>query len=236
MEIIPGPEWKELTEELLKNRGTAIILGASDAGKSTLAKYLIKELLSRRVKVSLVDSDIGQSSLGLPGTISMKIFNKPEEMKIFKPDRIFFTGVFNPAKRVSAMIEGTRRMVDISKARGVKTILVDTTGLISGEIGVALKIGKIRALKPGQIIALQRYDELEQILSLIKGIRIHRLKVSGFAKKRSREEKNAAELRLIGKLQRARGNKLKDNKKLKRYLKGDNKRDYKIIIFRTGRK
>ena len=189
MAVIPEAEWKALAGELTVCGGTALLLGAVDSGKSTLAKYLVEELLWRGIRVSLVDSDIGQSSLGLPGTICMKVFNKPEDINIFKPERIFFVGVLNPAKRVSAMIEGTRRMVDISEAEGVKTVLVDTTGLISGEVGLALKIGKIRAVRPERIIALQRHDELEQLLSLVGDVHVHRLQVSRFARKRSREER-----------------------------------------------
>lgn len=187
MEIILEPEWEELVKKLIKHRGTAILLGATDSGKSTLSKYLIKELLSRNIRISFVDSDVGQSSLGLPGTISMKIFNKREDIDDFKPERILFIGSLNPAKKISMIIAGTKKMVDTSKVEGVDIILVDTTGLITGEVGKALKIGKIRAIKPKQIIALQRYDELEHILSLIKGIQIHRLKASRMAKHRSRE-------------------------------------------------
>lgn len=189
MEIIPEPEWEAVVEEIIKHKGVALLLGATDSGKSTLAKYLIKELLSRNVIISLIDSDIGQSSLGLPGTISMKIFNKREDFDAYKPDRIFFIGDVNPSGHILLMIEGTKKMVDIAKAEGVKTILVDTTGLIGGGLGKAVKIAKIKAIKPKHIIAVQRADELEHILSLIEGIRIHRLNVSRHARKRSREKR-----------------------------------------------
>jgi polynucleotide 5'-hydroxyl-kinase GRC3/NOL9 len=63
--------------------------------------------------------------------------------------------------------------------------LVDTTGLISGELGKALKMAKIKAIKPTHIVAIQRGDELEHILPLVGDARIHRLKASCAAKKRS---------------------------------------------------
>lgn len=164
-------------------------MGATDSGKSTLAKYLIRELLSRDIRVSLVDSDIGQSSLGLPGTISMKIFHGPEDLEEFRPDKVFFVGDVNPAKKISIVLEGTKRMVDTARAEGVRCILVDTTGLISGGLGERLKIGKIGAIKPRHVIALQRSEELEHILSLIKFTRILRLNVSRHVRKRGREKR-----------------------------------------------
>ncbi len=187
MEIIPEHEWEALAEEMIRNNALTVLIGATDSGKSTLAKYLIKKLLSKNIRVSYVDSDVGQSSLGLPGTISMKIFEKPGDMDNFRPDNILFIGSLNPAKKIPMVIDGTKKMVNISKTKGVKTILVDTTGLISGAVGRALKLGKIRALKPKLIIAIQRFNELEHILSLIEGIQVHRLKASRYAKKKSRE-------------------------------------------------
>lgn len=189
MRIIPEPGWEGVAEDLIRHKGTTLVMGATDSGKSTVAKYLIRELISRDIRVSLVDSDIGQSSLGLPGTISMKIFHGPEDLEEFRPDKVFFVGDVNPAKKIPILLEGTKRMVDAAKAEGVRCILVDTTGLISGGLGERLKIGKIRAIKPRHVIALQRSEELEHILSLIKFTRIHRLNVSGHLRKRSREKR-----------------------------------------------
>jgi len=71
-EVIPEPEWEFILKKLVRQRGVAMIMGETDSGKSTLARYLIKRLVSKRITVSLADCDIGQSSLGLPGTISMR--------------------------------------------------------------------------------------------------------------------------------------------------------------------
>jgi polynucleotide 5'-hydroxyl-kinase GRC3/NOL9 len=189
MEIIPECEWQGIIEELIQYKGTAVLLGTSDAGKSTLTKYLIKELLANRIKVSLVDSDVGQSSLGLPGTICMKRFSRWEDFDNFKPDKIFFIGDVNPARKVPLMIYGTKKMVSAARSEGAKIILVDTTGLIAGSPGRTLKIGKMKAIKPGHIIALQKRDELEHILSLIEDVRIYRLRVSSHVKRRRREKR-----------------------------------------------
>lgn len=187
MEIIPEQQWEELIEDLIKHKGAALLLGATDSGKSTLARFLIKRLLSENIKVSLIDSDIGQSSLGLPGTISMKTFRDLKDFEDFRFEKMFFIGSCNPASKIHLMIETTKRMVNICRKSSSEIILIDTTGLISGGLGKALKIGKIRAVNPEHIIAVQRDYELNHILDLIEGIRIHRIKASRSAKVRSRE-------------------------------------------------
>lgn len=173
-------------EELLRRRGTVLVLGASDSGKSTLARYLIEGFLAHGVRAAFVDSDIGQSSLGLPGTISMKVFDSPADLADFSPKRVFFIGAMSPARAIPRMIDGTRGMVEAARAGGAEAVVVDTTGLISGEVGRALKMGKVRALRPDHVVAIQRGEELEHILSLIRGPGLHRLRASRLAKRRSR--------------------------------------------------
>lgn len=186
MEIIPESEWEVLFKELVKSKGTAMIMGSTDSGKTTLARYLIHNLISEEIKVCLVDSDVGQSSLCLPGTISMKVFCNEKDLEDFTFERMCFIGSVNPGKKISSIIDGAKRMSDI--CRELSDIsLMDTSGLIFGELGKALKIGKIKAVKPGFLFALQRHDELEHILELVKDIHIHRIKVSHMAKARNRE-------------------------------------------------
>jgi polynucleotide 5'-hydroxyl-kinase GRC3/NOL9 len=188
MEIHPEPEWEGLFMELKKHKGTAMLLGATDSGKSTLAKYLSKRLTGEEINVSVVDADVGQSSLGLPGTISMKVFSNEKDIEQYTFEKMFFIGSTNPAKKISLMVGGSKKMVDICREKS-DIIFVDTTGLITGETGRALKIGKIRAIKPEQIIALQRNDELEHILRLVENSVIHRIGVSIMAKYRDRENR-----------------------------------------------
>jgi polynucleotide 5'-hydroxyl-kinase GRC3/NOL9 len=188
MEILAEPEWEGLLSELKKHSGTVLLLGATDSGKSTLVKYLARRLVAEKIRVSVIDSDVGQSSLGLPGTISMKVFSREKDVEQYTFQKMSFVGTTNPAKRIPLMIEMTKKMVDAGREKG-DIILVDTTGLISGEIGRTLKIGKIRAIEPEDVIALQRHNELEHILRLIQHSVIHRVCVSIAAKCRDRENR-----------------------------------------------
>jgi len=184
VEIVPESEWESLFEEVIKHKGTAIILGATDSGKSTLIKYLIKRILSKNIKVSLVDSDVGQSSLGLPGTITMKVFSDEKDLEDFRFERMFFVGAINPATKIPQIINGTKRMSDICRERSDIT-LIDTSGLISGEVGIAFKLSKIKAINPEHVIAVQWHGELEHILGPIETLNIYRIRTPAAAKIRS---------------------------------------------------
>ena len=176
MEIIAEPEWEKVLNILQENKGITLLLGASDTGKTYLARYLVKGLLSVNVKVSLVDSDIGQSTLTVPGAIGMKVFGNLDDLEDFWAEQMFFIGSVNAAKRVDDIANGVRKIVNLCKKES-EAIIIDTTGLVSGETGKKLKVSKIKSVMPDQIIAIHRGDELEPILMDID-IRIYRINVS----------------------------------------------------------
>lgn len=190
MEILPEPGWNRLLGVLSVQQGTVLLLGATDSGKTTLARYIVESLVARSLQTALIDADIGQSGLGLPGTISMKVFRDQRDLGDFSSERMTFMGFTNPSRVIPLMVAMTRRMTDVGRRRA-ETAVVDTTGLISGELGKALKKAKIRAIRPEHIVAIQKGDELEHILSLVGDSRIHRLKASRAAHKRSASSRRA---------------------------------------------
>jgi len=184
MEILPEPGWDRLLSVMRRRRGTVLLLGATDSGKTTLARYIVESLVTRRFRTALIDADIGQSGIGLPGTISMKAFRDQRDLGDFCSERMSFLGFTNPSRVIPLMVAMTGRMTRIGR-RHAGIAVVDTTGLISGGLGKMLKMAKISAISPAHIVAIQREDELEHILSLVGDAMIHRLKVSSAAKKRS---------------------------------------------------
>ena len=190
MKILPEPGWDRLLSVLRVQQGTVLLLGATDSGKTTLARYIVESLVASRLPTALIDADIGQSSIGLPGTISMKTFCEQRDLLDFSSELMTFLGFANPSKVVPLMVAMTKRMTDIGRRRA-EIAVVDTTGLISHELGKVLKMAKIKAIRPTHIVAIQRENELEHILSLVEDARIHRLKASCAAKKRSASSRRA---------------------------------------------
>ncbi len=193
MEISAPKEWFDLVDILKEEKGIAIILGATDTGKSTLAKFLIFNLCKQGLKVSLVDADIGQSFLGPPTTIGLSVFKSDPDWEIvLSPPEIFFVGSTTPEGHFPIFLKGVKRMVEKASSLDTDLILIDTTGFVFGEGGKELKRKKIDLISPQFILALQRSNEIEPILTIYNGnptIRIFRLPLSDQVKARSMDER-----------------------------------------------
>ncbi|NOY64058.1 MAG: hypothetical protein GXO97_01450 [Nitrospirae bacterium] len=187
MSIISEASWLTIVEKLLSPGTTALLLGASDSGKTTLSWFLTESLLKAGKDVCLLDADIGQSTIGPPATVSLKFYHNQDDLKSSSPDYMSFVGVFNPSKRIPQILRSIKVLFDIARKRASMQVIVDTTGLISGEIGFHLKTGKIKLIRPDYVIALQRDRELEHILSAIDEHRIIRVPVSPHVKERTRQ-------------------------------------------------
>jgi polynucleotide 5'-hydroxyl-kinase GRC3/NOL9 len=192
MEISAPREWFDLLDVLKEEKGVAIILGATDTGKSTLAKFLIFNLCQRGLMVALVDADIGQSFLAPPATIGLAVFKShPDWEVVLSPPKIFFVGATTPEGYFPIHLKGVKRMVDKAPSYGAEVIIVDTTGFILGEAVKELKRRKIDLLSPRFIMALQKSDEIEPLLQLYEGnpfYKILRLPLSDQVKPKSLEE------------------------------------------------
>jgi polynucleotide 5'-hydroxyl-kinase GRC3/NOL9 len=193
MEISAPKEWFGLLDVLGEEKGIAILLGASDTGKSTLAKFLMCHLCQRGLKVGLVDADIGQSFLGPPATIGLSVFKSHPDWKvILSPPEIFFVGSTTPEDHFPIHLKGVKRMVDkASSYNSPDVILVDTTGFVLGE-GKELKTRKIDLISPRIILALEKHDEIKPILEQYRenpNYKIYRLPLSEQIRPRSMEER-----------------------------------------------
>jgi polynucleotide 5'-hydroxyl-kinase GRC3/NOL9 len=153
-----------LVEAALGARIT-IVLGTVDVGKTSLVTHLANGLLARGFRVAIVDADVGQSEIGPPTTIGLgrvsRTLSRPAEAE---PLALHFVGATSAARDQLATVVGTRRMADRAVAMGFERVVVDTSGLIGGELGRRLKQAKIDALAPDLIVALQRRGECEPIL------------------------------------------------------------------------
>jgi polynucleotide 5'-hydroxyl-kinase GRC3/NOL9 len=69
-----NPDWKRLASRIVMPNQCVLVLGPSDAGKSTFCRYLIDYACAASLKVAFVDADVGQSQIGPPTTIGMKLF------------------------------------------------------------------------------------------------------------------------------------------------------------------
>jgi len=179
---------KSAIDEIISNGHVVMVLGNVDTGKSTFCRQLASSALERGLKVGIVDSDVGQSWIGPPTTIGMKIVDKEPFLTLF-PDSFYFVGSITPERHLLQMIVGTKFMVEKAISSGAELVIIDTTGLIYGRIGRVLKQNKIDIIRPDHLVCFQRDSELE---TLIKGVelycnKIYRFEPSRFVEKKSQE-------------------------------------------------
>lgn len=187
------PDWRFVAQEISKlERPVVMIIGGLDAGKSGFTLFLSNVLYAHGRKVAIIDTDVGQSDIGPPGTIGLAIISKPttnfSELKLMNA---YFIGDKTPAGHLLPMVTGTRVMIEEAFDAGCDSVIINTTGMIHGSIARALKHYKIENINPTVIVALQREDELEPILKPFDDVvKIFRLKTPSHIAKRSRSERS----------------------------------------------
>jgi len=168
------PAWEQIDLEL---RGTVMVIGAPDTGKSTLARYIYQRLCRQSRHVAFLDGDPGQSTLGPPATITLAIGKCGDDA--FPPAgprwRRFVQAV-SPRGHMLPLIVGAARLAQAAYTAGAETIVYDTTGLIDpAQGGSNLKLAKIELLRPTAVLSIQRDQELEELLAPLRRNRHIRL-------------------------------------------------------------
>lgn len=176
---------ERIAEALLSPAAKSImLLGAPDTGKTALAAA-IADLLSKNGRAGLLDLDMGQAHIGPPSTIAWGFvesgFKGWEEIKA---EGLYFTGALSPPGNMLPSLTGAKLLMERALAKCPK-LIIDTTGLVAGPIGRLYKQYKIDLLRPDVVMAVQKYNELEHIISpyaLMKSPVIIRLKPSALTK------------------------------------------------------
>ncbi|MEA1993190.1 MAG: Clp1/GlmU family protein [Euryarchaeota archaeon] len=145
-------EWEGIVKRILKKKQCkTLILGHIDTGKTSFLNYASEKIKKNGKKVSIMDCDIGQSTIGPPGCLGLLNDNGKEFY--------YFIGDVYPydhTKIITGLLELLSRVDS-------PYVLIDTTGLVFWK-GRSLKKAKITTVNPDLIIAFQRENELEGIL------------------------------------------------------------------------
>lgn len=156
--------WAAALEVVAAARVT-LVLGATDTGKSTLVTRLAGALAGAGHAVGVVDADLGQSDVGPPTTVGLGRVRAPiQRLAEAELVALEFLGVTSPACCMRQTAGSTARLVRRAQAIGCERVLVDTSGLVAGAFGHALKRLKLDAVRPDALVALQHADECEPIL------------------------------------------------------------------------
>jgi polynucleotide 5'-hydroxyl-kinase GRC3/NOL9 len=147
-----------------------LVIGATDTGKTTLVTSLAVALAAAGHAVGVVDADLGQSDVGPPTTVGLGRVRRPvERLADVEVVELAFLGVTSPARCMRETAEATARLARRALESGCDRVIVDTSGLVQGPFGLALKRQKIDRVAPDVLVALQRRDECEPILRALAG-------------------------------------------------------------------
>ncbi|MDE0042095.1 MAG: Clp1/GlmU family protein, partial [Candidatus Poribacteria bacterium] len=134
--------------------------------------------VSQGLRVGLVDADVGQSQIGPPTTIGLKILSHNPEWDLLEADNLHFVGWISPEGHLLQCVTGVRLMVDAALKAGVNFVVVDTTGYVKSIGAIALKQHKIEIIQPRHLVCIQHSGELDAIVSgfdVSHPIKVHRL-------------------------------------------------------------
>jgi len=179
-------DWADNTVERLiskglLSKGICLVLGGSDTGKTTLIAALAASM-ARHQAVGIVDADIGQSHIGPPTTVgwavvektktskstSEPVQNKQVDFTQLPAQGISFVGDITPAGHLLQLTAAINECVG-QALKTTASIIIDTPGLVSGDAANALWWTVQKIVQPQVILAVQRQDELKDVLAGLRG-------------------------------------------------------------------
>lgn len=172
---------------------TLFMLGGVDVGKTYAATSIANRLYEQGLKVAVVDADVGQSDIGPPCCIGMGILEKGiRKLSEVPLHSLYFVGNTSPNGCMRECVKGAAAGVKKAKEFDADVILVDSTGWIEGEDGLRFKMLEIKEINPSFVVAIEKSNELAHILPhLNKIFEVIRLRMSGEAMSRTREDRKA---------------------------------------------
>ncbi len=184
--------WREASQIVQQVRGTIVILGSVDSGKSTLSTFLLNEAVSSNLSVGMVDGDIGQADIGPPTTIGGARITSPVfDLQNVTPDASFFVGDTSPGN-VSWKVTSGLKTVH-SRLGSAEIMIVNTDGWLEGPEAFNYKQEILEKLEPNLVLAIDDVDQriLNNLVNSQKRAAV-KLERSLYARERTREERKRA--------------------------------------------
>lgn len=154
--------------EEIASEGVSMLIGGLDTGKTTTAREAVKRALSQGRRPVLVDADVGNSTVGPPACVGMKVFESEDDLeRIGEPDSLHFVGTISPARLVLQQVVATAAMTERARNHG-DVVIIDTSAIASGVAGETLKYHKTELCRPDRILALQRGEEMEPVVGMLR--------------------------------------------------------------------
>jgi len=185
--------WENASKEAMSHGKpvTVMVMGGVDSGKTSFCVYLANRALKEKLKVAVIDGDLGQSDIGPPSTVGFSHVTEPiKDLFEMEVESACFIGVTTPSLAVSKVIEELATLKDRVLGTGVDFLIVNTDGWVEGEDAVKYKVQLAEKAAADIVVGIQRADELTPILTLLKEtMRIIVVDSPVAIRKRSREKR-----------------------------------------------
>lgn len=121
--------------------------------------------MARRQPVALVDADPGQSHIGPPTTVGWTLRETGcGTPRVPDARGIAFVGDVTPVGHLLQLVAALALCVEQAR-QAADVVLIDTPGLVIGGAACSLWWTVQRLLRPARIVALQRENEMTELLS-----------------------------------------------------------------------
>lgn len=173
-------DWRKVLETLVsKKKFSVIVIGGMDSGKSTFANLLLKEMKGEAL---LLEADPGQPSHTLPGTFAL-VNNQGNIISRY------FIGEVSPLKNLVDVFNG---IYLLSRRTSGKSLIIDSSGYVSDDYAVTLKIAKANIAKADCAVLIEKEEaQLEKIefFLVMQGLTVFKCRSSSKAMEYSQEER-----------------------------------------------
>lgn len=163
--LVVEQSWQLLLNKIRQEArgGIIYVIGANDSGKSTLCHYLAGHL-SQNHPVAYINCDPGQSLIGPPTTIGLKIPFHPGDNS--GNTYLYFVGSTTPRGHLLQTLVGIKKLTELAQSLGSHWIILDSSGFVLEPVAREFQFRVIDVLHPKFLIVLRHpNDELRWVYS-----------------------------------------------------------------------
>lgn len=160
--------YASLRERVIGERGVVMVIGAANTGKTTMSRLLLQDALDAGRSVAYVDSDLGVPTVGAPACVGLRWVRSQSDLEdLSRADLMRFVGSTQPQGVVLPHVVATAKLIEEAR-RGADFIVLDTSSAVSGVVGQTLTYHITELCSPTLIIAMQRGEELEPGIGMLR--------------------------------------------------------------------
>ena len=157
-----------LVEDLVRLKGTVMLVGGPDTGKTSLAYRILAAAIAAGREAAFVDADTGQASVGPPTCAGLRWVRSQADLDgLERADELRFVGSTSPDGVVLQHVVAAASLAEVAR-REVDLVIIDTSGAISGVVGQTLKYHKMELARPEMVVAMQRGSEMEPLVGMLR--------------------------------------------------------------------